>query len=146
MTAAKKGSWSKLPGVLVPGENGKPARRSAVTSGRRRFLQEGIGDGNSPWSRRVRDIARAHIADLGGEKNCSQAQISLCQRAGTLATEIERLEALLSIGEKVDVDLLGRLIGHLRRCYEVLGLERKPKVVVPSLKEYISANYTKEQD
>jgi hypothetical protein len=34
----------------------------------------------------------------------------------------------------------------LPRPVEVLGLERKPKVVVPSLKEYISANYTKEQD
>ncbi len=41
-----------------------PKRRaSAVTSGRRLYVNE--GDGNSAWSRRYRDLIAGHASDLG---------------------------------------------------------------------------------
>ena len=49
----------------------KPKRKSsAVTSGRRLFVE---GDGRSPWSRRYRDLIAGHVSDLGGHDTLSEA-------------------------------------------------------------------------
>src|SRR5262249_32066312 len=74
-----------------------PAKRtrSAVTNGRRAFVE---GNGQSAWARRYRDLAHAHIADLGGAEKLSEAQISLCRRAATIELELEQMEGKLSLG------------------------------------------------
>jgi hypothetical protein len=73
-----------------------------------------------------------HVANLGGPDTISAAQYSLCQRASTLEVQIEPLEAAMSVGESVDLDLFGRLAGHLRRYHETLGLERRTRPVEES--------------
>ena len=113
--------------------------RSAVTNGERTFV---IGDGNSPWARRQRDLIALHIADLGGEERLSENQVSLCRRAATLETELEMLEGQLSLGKVADLDLYNRLSGNLRRILESLGLERKPRDVTPSLSAYLAGKAT----
>ena len=110
--------------------------RSAVTNGERTFV---IGDGNSPWARRQRDLLALHIADLGAEERLSENQLSLCRRAATLETELEMLEGQLSLGKVADLDLYNRLSGNLRRILESLGLERKSKDVTPDLRSYLAA-------
>jgi hypothetical protein len=100
--------------------------RSAVTNGERAFV---LGNGCSPWARRQRDLIALHIADLGGEERLSENQLSLCRRAATLETELEMLEAQLSLGKVADLDLYNRLSGNLRRILESLGLERKARPV-----------------
>lgn len=110
--------------------------RSAVTNGERTFV---IGDGNSPWARRQRDLLALHIADLGTEERLSENQLSLCRRAATLETELEMLEGQLSLGKVADLDLYNRLSGNLRRILESLGLERKSKDVTPDLRSYLAA-------
>jgi hypothetical protein len=116
-------------------------KRSAVSSGRRRFLIHAKGDGNSAWSRRVRDIAAAHISDLGGADHLSQAQLALIQRASAMTAECERFDALLSIGQEIDLDLYSRIAGNLRRILESIGLQRVPKDATPTLREYLEQNY-----
>jgi hypothetical protein len=69
---------SSLANRLKPGSK---RIRSAVTNGERAFV---LGDGNSPWARRQRDLIALHIADLGGEERLSENQLSLCRRAATL--------------------------------------------------------------
>jgi hypothetical protein len=107
---------------------GSKRLRSAVTNGTRAYV---IGDGNSPWARRQRDLIALHLADLGGEERLSENQLSLCRRAATLETELEMLEGQLSLGKVADLDLYNRLSGNLRRILESLGLERRGRDITP---------------
>jgi hypothetical protein len=100
--------------------------RSAVTNGTRAYV---VGDGNSPWARRQRDLAAMHAEDAGGAESLSAAQLSLCPRAATIETELELLEGQLSLGKQVDLDVYGRLAGHLRRILETIGVGRVAKPV-----------------
>jgi hypothetical protein len=94
-------------------------KHSAVTSGRRLFAID--GDPLSPWSRRYRDLLAGHVSDLGGrDASLSESQLSLIRRVSTVEVELEAMEARLSRGEDVDLDLYGRLLGHLRRAVETL--------------------------
>src|SRR6266404_4420695 len=96
--------------------------RSAITSGRKLFVQ---GDPNSAWSRRYHDLVVGHISDLGGRDLLSEAELSLIRRASAIECELERLDALLSLGQAVDLDSYGRATSHLRRLFETLGLKRQ---------------------
>ena len=100
--------------------------RSAITSGRKLFVE---GDPNSAWSRRYHDLVVGHISDLGGRDLLSEAQLSLIRRASAIECELERLDAALSLGEAVDLDSYARATSHLRRLFETLGLERRPREV-----------------
>src|SRR5215475_8419129 len=86
---------------------------SAVTNGTRLLTD---GDGNSPWSRRYKDIALLHIDDLGGPDAVSEAQISLVRRCAAIEVELERLEGMMSRGAAgVDLDAFARVSGTLSR-------------------------------
>ena len=120
--------------------------RSAVTNGTRAYV---LGDSNSPWARRQRDLIALHLADLGGEERLSENQLSLCRRAATLETELEMLEGQLSLGKVADLDLYNRLSGNLRRILESLGLERVARPVNDGsavLSDYFSRPPPKEGD
>ena len=49
------------------------------------------------------------------------------------------MEGKLSAGESIDLDLYGRLLGHLRRVLESLGIERKPKDTRKAFDDFIAA-------
>jgi hypothetical protein len=100
--------------------------RSQATSGRRVFVD---GDGNSRWARRYRDLIAAHCQDLGGIDLLSEAKLSLIKRASAIELELEQAEGKLSMGEAVDLDSFTRAASHLRRLFEVLGLERRARDV-----------------
>jgi hypothetical protein len=109
--------------------------RSAVTSGR--VLLVG-GDSNSAWARRYADLLVGHVADAGGRDLVSDAKLSLIRRAAAMECEIERLEAKLCRDELVDLDVFGRAASHLRRLFEVIGIERKQRDVTPN---YVEGRY-----
>ena len=117
-----------------------PARlkrpRSAVTSGRVLLVD---GNPNSAWARRYADLMVGHIADAGGRDMVSEAKLSLIRRAAALECEIERLEAKLSRDENVDLDAFGRAASHLRRLFEVIGIERRQRDVTPSIHDFLDA-------
>jgi hypothetical protein len=114
-------------------KRGRRRPRSAITSGRKQFVN---GDPNSAWARRFHDLVVGHIADAGGRDRISEAQFALCKRAAALECELEQLEGRLSLGEQVDLDRYGRAASHLRRILESIGLERKPREVVPTIEQY----------
>jgi hypothetical protein len=97
---------------------------SAVTSGRKLFFEG--ADPNSEFSRRFRDLAGHHVADLGGTGALSAAKLSLCRRAAALEVALEVMESRMSAGQEVDLDRYGRAASHLRRILETLGIERLP--------------------
>jgi hypothetical protein len=132
------GSQADVDGTLSPPSTARrraPSRavrpRSAVTSGRQLFYD---GDANSAWSRRFHDLVVGHINDVSGGAGAnvlSEAQLSLCRRAAAIECELERLDAMLSRSEAVNLDAYGRAASHLRRLFETLGLERRLKDVTP---------------
>ena len=106
-----------------------------MSNGRSLFV---AGDGKTAWARRYRDIYEAHLSDLGGSDLLSEAQTQLCRRAASLAIEAERLEGELSEGKPVDIDVLGRLTGHLGRTYDRLGLQRVARDLTPTIDQLMA--------
>ena len=53
----------------------------------------------------------------------------MIRRAARIEAELERLDALMSLGEAVDLPAYSTCASHLRRLFETLGLKRVPRVV-----------------
>ncbi len=120
-------------------ETRKQYARSRITNGRE--LLPGI-DQRSTWARRMRDLIELHVDDLGGLDNTSEAQRSLLRRISVLEVEAEYLEtefAKRSASGK-QYDLYLRVVGVLKRLYELVGIERRARDVTPSLQDYLAAN------
>lgn len=113
----------------------KPTQRSAVTNGRKLFVD---GDGRGPYARRFRDVFALHLSDLGGSEAVSEAERSIVRRAALLTVELEQLEAAFASKKASDgdLDLYQRAANTLRRLLESVGLERRAKTV-PTLQEYL---------
>jgi hypothetical protein len=118
-----------------PSEPRPPGQRSRVTNGRALFAVG--GDERSALARRFRDLVASHVSDLGGADALSENQRSLIRRAVTIEIQLEALEAGLSEGKEIDLDVYGRAAGHLRRVLETLGLKRVPRDITP-LHDYIA--------
>jgi hypothetical protein len=115
----------------------KDAQRSRVANGS--ALLPGV-DGRSAWVRRRKELIADHIADLGGEDNCSAAERSIIRRAAVLTTELERLEVKFALAGQAnadDLDLYQRTAGNLRRLLEAVGLQRRARDVTNSQAEQI---------
>jgi hypothetical protein len=112
--------------------------RSAVTSGRQLFVQ---GDSNSAWARRYHDLRTGYIGDIScgrGRDALTWAQQAIIDRVVAIQCELERLDALLSRAEPVDMDIYARVSSHLRRHLEVLGVERRMLPINQSPDDYIA--------
>jgi hypothetical protein len=117
--------------------------RSRISNGS--ALLPGV-DGRSTWVRRLRDLVKLHLSDLGGDDAVSEAERSIVRRAATLTVELERLELAFALaGEAApeQIDLYQRTANSLRRLLESVGLERRAKTV-PTLAEHL-ANLEREQ-
>jgi hypothetical protein len=55
------------------------------------------GPSRAQWVRRAKDIIAAHLSDLGGEDNTSEAERSIIRRASVLTVELERLETKFAL-------------------------------------------------
>jgi hypothetical protein len=114
-------------------------QRSRVTNGHRTFVE---GNGRSPWARRWRDLIEAHVADLGGVANLSQAQRSLIKRASTIEIELEQVEGRLSLGRAADLAEYATAASHLRRIFETLGIKRVPRDMGGAIVEAASLTWS----
>jgi hypothetical protein len=135
--AAANGSGRFPRGIQGHVPAAKRKMRSRISSGRQLFID---GDPNSAWSRRYHDLLIGHISDAGGMELVSEAQLSIIRRATAMECEIERLEAKLSRGENVDLDVFGRAASHLRRLFEAIGIERRAKDITEPTR-YMAVEY-----
>jgi len=137
------GSNIKAPRKRAP--DPKVYGRSRMTNGSQ--LLRGV-DGNNPWVRRCKEIIAMHTSDLGGEDNTSMAERSIVRRAAVIAVELERFEAKFALAGEAsdsDLDLYQRGAGNLRRLLESVGLERRAKLVGPSLGQIIREDQEQER-
>jgi hypothetical protein len=118
----------------------QPARslalKSKVTNGKKVFAIG--GDARGAWTRRWKDLTELHCIDLGGADRASEAQLSLIRRAAAITVQLEQMEARMSEGDlSVDLDLYNRLSGNLRRFFETLGVESKPRLIGDTLDDIL---------
>jgi hypothetical protein len=119
--------------------------RSRVSNGS--AILPGV-DGRSGWVRRLRDLIRLHLSDLGGDAEVSEAERSIVRRAATLTVELERLELTFALAGEADaqqIDLYQRTANSLRRLLESVGLERRAKLVATPTLEQIAAEIEAEK-
>src|SRR5262249_47184872 len=112
-------------------------RRTRVANGSQ--LWTGV-DGRSLWARRASELLAAHISDLGGEENISEAERVLAKRVAVLVTELERRESAFAQAGQVDDGALAiyqTTVNTLRRTLEALGLQRRARDVGPSLNDIL---------
>jgi hypothetical protein len=131
---------SRAPRVKVTRAKYPPRspQHSKVANGT--VLLPGI-DGRSMWARRAKELLAAHIQDLGGPSNVSEAERALCKRCAVLVTELERREACFARDGEVSDQALSiyqTTVNTLRRTFETLGLQRRAKdVTLPDLQTYL---------
>lgn len=102
-------------------------------------------DGRSLWVRRCRELIEMHLADLGGDDNTSAAERSIIRRASVITVELEQLETRFAMAGQAsaeDLDLYQRTAGNLRRLFEAVGLQRRPRDVTPTLSQYLQTPTT----
>src|SRR5262245_15237705 len=68
----------------------------------------------------------------------SEGELSLIRRTAALECELEAMEARMSQGEPVNLELFGRLTDRLGRTLQRIGLKRVPRDVTPSLADYLA--------
>ncbi len=104
------------------------AQRARVSNG---TVLLATGDNRTVWCRRFRDLIGAHIADLGGPEQVSEAERSIVRRISTLTCELESLEALFSAqgqASERQLDLYSRVSSTVRRLLESIGIRvRRPR-------------------
>jgi hypothetical protein len=86
-------------------------------------------DGRVRVARTLRDRLRALTGDLGGLKDLSYQEQSLCKRAVHLERLIEKKELTLAHGGTVDENCYYSAITTLSSLFSKVGLKRRPKVV-----------------
>ena len=111
-----------------------PALRARVTN--HKDLLPGL-DGRSATARRFRDLVNAFVADMGGLDRCSEIKLGLLRRLAAATVQAELLEARMVNGEQIDIGQLCTLASTTVRIASRLGLERRTKPVLPTVKDYL---------
>jgi hypothetical protein len=86
--------------------------------------------------------SRPHATCYGGIDNLSVPRLSLLRRQAASLVECELIEARMSEGNATpdDIDRHTRIVGNVRRCYEVLGMDRLARDVGPvTVSDYLEA-------
>src|SRR5262245_49221148 len=132
----------------IPGATTRKVRprpfRSKLTDGR--VLLPGVNS-QSKWARLYRDMLDVVHEHLGGIDQASELEKLTARRIATLECELRHQEVTLAslrhAGKSPPdelLDLYSRVSNSQRRHIEMIGLQRRPKDVTPSLQEYIRAN------
>jgi len=88
-------------------------------------------------ARRYRDLVAQIAIDQGGADRCSETRMQLIRRFASGAVLAEELEARLARGEPVDIAEHALLSSTLVRLAQRIGLERRAKPVLPTVKDYL---------
>ncbi len=99
-------------GTAYRRQRAKSQAHTKITNGTRLLGPE--VDARSMWVRRCKDLIELHVADLGGEMNCSAAERAIIRRAAVLMVELERLETKFALAGEAspnDLELYQRTAG-----------------------------------
>lgn len=101
-------------------------------------------DGRSTWARLFRDIVEAMAAHCGGSDRLSEPERMTARRVAAMEAELVYLEAGFAQSRAdgkaptaSDLDLYSRISNTQRRHLEALGMQRRPRDLVPDLQQYV---------
>jgi hypothetical protein len=101
-------------------------------------------DGRSTWGRLFRDVVESLESHVGGANRQAEPERLISRRVATLEAELVAMESrfaqLRGKGDAPtmgDLDLYSRLSNTQRRHLEALGIQRRPRDLVPDLSSYI---------
>jgi len=97
-------------------------------------------DGRSSWGRRFRDVVDLHLADLGGERAVTQAQLSVVRMAATMTVELERMASSFAENDGAtadDLDSYQKGANSLRRLLATIGLDYRVTETTPDLRDFL---------
>ena len=118
-----------------------PTQRSRISNGSQLFLLKGNASENSVIGRRLKDLIADITSDLGGFTSCSTAELALINAAAHMQLQLELMQNRWGEngGEASEKSLITyqRTASALRRILKELGLQRRAKVVGPSLGELL---------
>jgi hypothetical protein len=120
----------------IPGR--KDYARDRLTNGSKTLPDT---DGRLRIARRFRDIAAAILVDQGGADMCSESRRQLIRRFSAACVLAEDLEGRLARGEEVNVEKHALLCSTLTRLAQRIGIDRRAKVIGPTLAEYLTEQY-----
>lgn len=113
---------------------------------KRKHIKTPGANGQSAWNRTVRDVHTAMAAHLGGDDMITTPEVMLIRRIAVFEAEMRLMEAKIAGDRqrKIDpdekyIDLYSRLVNAQRRLLESVGMKRVPRIVIPTLEEYIDA-------
>ena len=98
-------------------------------------------DGRSAIARRFKDITSGILADQGGADQCSESRLQLVRRFAAAAVLAEQMESRLANGEQIDIQH-ALLCSTLTRLATRIGINRTPRDVTPSLRDYLDEEAT----
>jgi len=84
-------------------------------------------------------IAKAIAQDLGGEENLSTVSKHLVEAFAGCAIHVGHINALLALGQQVDVIEHSQVISTMVRVASRIGVHRIARDVTPTLAEYLQA-------
>jgi hypothetical protein len=99
-------------------------------------------DGRSVIARRYRHVVGAILTDQGGEDRCSESRKQLIRRFAAAAVLAEQLEGRLANGEQINIAEHATLSSTLVRLASRIGIDRMPRDVTPTLRQYLGARAT----
>jgi hypothetical protein len=121
--------------------------RSRLTDGR--TLLTGVNS-QTAWVRLLKDMNEAMLAHVGGADHATEPQQLTARRVAVLECELRfqerKIAQIRAAGGEPDeklIDLYSRVSNTQRRHLEMLGVQRVPRDVTPSLQAYLAA---KEED
>ena len=114
-----------------------PVKTRAAVSNHKDLLP-GL-DGRSASARQFRDLVHRFVSDMGGLDRCSEIKLGLLRRLAAATVQAELLEARMVKGEQVNIEQLCTLASTTVRIATRLGLERVPRDVTPSVKDYVAS-------
>jgi hypothetical protein len=105
--------------------------RSAISNGSKVLADL---DHRGAWARRLKDLMAAHLSDLGGIDQVSEAEKVLVRRAAMLTLQLELMEQRFANNDNGEasakqIETYQRVTNTLRRCLEALGLQRRARDV-----------------
>jgi len=108
--------------------------RSRISNGQQ--ILPGV-DQRLAIARRYRDLVAQIAIDQGGADRCSETRMQLIRRFASGSVLAEELEARLVRGEPVDIAEHALLSSTLVRLAQRIGLERRTKPVLPTVRDYL---------
>jgi hypothetical protein len=124
-------------------EIGATSPSEAVATGRKvQLLTLGALDGRTAAAKNVRALIADIEDDLGGPDRLSAAEREITQRAALASAVLQDLEAHWLTGRPLDIASYTTLANSQARLLKMLGLQRRPRDVTPSLTDYVASRAT----